>query len=99
MVAGGIHSYLNKLDGTTKMTTTQDIEEWFKQGVKRKATHMVIVCDSFSYEDYPVYVSEGEDVKKVLRDYNQKEMQRVMEVYNLKMSMAEQLREHRSFNY
>jgi len=45
------------------MTTTQAmIREWFQDGKSQNYTHMIVVCDTFSYEDYPDYVSHGEDV-------------------------------------
>ena len=36
--------------------TRKDIKTWFVEGKEKGATHMIIVCDSFSYEDYPVFV-------------------------------------------
>lgn len=65
-------------------------------------THLVVVCDTFDHEDYPVYVKLGQDVRKVVAEYNGPNMQRVMEVYDLTESektLAQQQLEHRSFNY
>lgn len=65
-------------------------------------THLVVVCDTFDHEDYPVYVKLGENVRDVVTKYNGPNMQRVMEVYDLTESektLAEQQREHRSHNY
>jgi hypothetical protein len=39
---------------------------------------MVGVCDIFDYEDYPVYVMNDEDVRKVQEHYKALEMQKVM---------------------
>ncbi len=39
-----------------------DIKRWFRNGKKNGATHMIVVCDTFDYEDYPVYVEKGESV-------------------------------------
>lgn len=80
------------------MITQEDIKRWFLEGKKQKATHLIVVCDTFDYEDYPVYVKKGEDVRKVENEHNGN-MQRVMEVYNLRMPMQKQLDEYRSFNY
>ncbi len=80
-------------------TTKKDIERWFKEGAKEGATHMLVVCDTFDWDDYPVYVKEGEDVKEIEKKYHGKDMQKVMEVYNLKQPMNKQLKEIRSFNY
>lgn len=80
--------------------TRQDIERWLTVDVPDKATHMAVVCDTFDYDDYPVYVSEGEDPHKALEKYVKGEnMTRLMEVYNLKMDIQAQLKEHRAFNY
>lgn len=39
------------------MTTTKKIiAEWIESGLEKKATHMIVVCDTFDHTDYPVYV-------------------------------------------
>jgi len=57
---------------------------------------LIVACDTFSFEDYPVYVMPGEDVRERCK---LGEMQSIMEVYNLSMDLDKQLGEHRSFNY
>lgn len=80
--------------------TKQDIERWFRQGKSKGYTHMIVVCDSFDWEDYPVYVQAGEDPHVIAAKYNGQNMQRIMEVYNLGMNMDEQLESNvRVFNY
>jgi len=80
-------------------TSRANIREWFERGIDEEATHMIVVCDTFDHEDYPVFVSAGQDARKVASGYNGENMQRVMEVYNLSMDMEEQLRERRANNY
>lgn len=80
-------------------TTKEDIGTWFDEGVQQGATHMIVVCDTFDYEDYPVYVKPGEDVREKYEQYNGKNMQRVMEVYSLKKSKESQLDERRVFHF
>lgn len=79
------------------MTAKDEIERWYDEGVKIGATHMIVVCDTFDYDDYPKYVMPGEDVRKASIGLG--EMQRLMEVYNLSMDKATQMAEHRAFNY
>ncbi len=79
-------------------TTRYEISEWFDRGVKQGATHLIVVCDTFDYEDYPVFVKENQDVKEIESEYSQS-MQSVMEVYCLTKDKEPQLNEHRSFNY
>lgn len=81
------------------MTSRADIKEWFERGIEEKATHMIVVCDTFDYDDYPVFVSADQDAHTIVSEYNGKNMQSVMEVYNLSMDMEEQLQERRAHNY
>lgn len=81
--------------------TQDDIFGWLAEGKFQGATHVIVVCDSFDYDDYPVYVMPGEDPMKVATAYGQKPMQRVMEVYSLtgKHSLAAQMEVRRAFFY
>ncbi len=79
-------------------TTKEDIKIWIDRGIKEKATHVIIVCDTFDYEDYPVMVKSSEDVHEIIQKYNGKNMQKIMEVYNLKLNIEQQLNEHRTYN-
>lgn len=45
-----------------------------------------VVCDSFSHEDYPVFVEKGQSVNKMRDEFNGKSTQRVMKVYDLRKS-------------
>lgn len=63
------------------MTTAAMLAHWFDEGVEDGATHMIVVCDTFDHDDYPVFVMPSEDVSEKDREYREKSMQRVMEVY------------------
>lgn len=79
-------------------TTKQIIREWLELYKDSGATHLIIVCDDFSYEDYPVPVMPGDDVREVEEDHNGN-MQHVMEIYNFSMDIEEQLnKEGRAYN-
>ena len=75
-------------------TTREDIARWFNEGQKQGATHMIVVCDTFDWEDYPVYVSPQENVRKKTAEQG-----KVMEVYSLSKSLNMQLNEYRAFHY
>ena len=82
------------------MTTQNEIRGWLLEGKKKKnLTHMLVVCDTFDWEDYPVYVFKNENVRNIYEKYNGPNMQTVMEVYSLKKDIEKQLKEHRSFNF
>jgi len=79
--------------------TREEISEWFDEGVTKGATHLIVVVDTFDYEDYPVYVIPGENASAKYEEYNRKNMQSVMEVYCLTRDKEKQLNERRSFNF
>ena len=37
--------------------TEKDKENWIKEGLEKQAEYLLIVCDTFSYEDYPVFAT------------------------------------------
>jgi hypothetical protein len=78
-----------------------DISGWFDRGVKQGATHMIVICDTYDYEDYPKFINADtpEQAKKLADAENGVNMQQVMEVYNLKMDKQSQMDQHRAFNY
>jgi len=80
-------------------TTKLDIREWLERGQAHGATHLIVVCDTFDHEDYPVFVKPEEIAREVYERYNGKNMQRVMEVYSINKDWESQLDEFRAFNF
>ncbi len=79
-------------------TTQDDIRGWLKEAKRQKATHLIVVVDTFDHQDYPVYVKPGEDIHAQVAHYNGPNMQRVMEVYNLSLDWEHQLATRRAWN-
>ncbi len=81
-------------------TTQQEIRGWLEEGRKKKdITHMIVVCDTFDWEDYPVYVAKTENVREVYNKYHGPKMQKVMEVYSYNHNLEEQLQKSRAFYF
>lgn len=78
------------------MTTKNTIHEWLQIGISKNATHLIIACDTFSYEDYPVYIDKKENVQEKYNEINASSMQKVMEVYNLSWPLEPQLKADRA---
>ncbi len=76
--------------------TRQEISTWFDRGVERGATHMIIVCDTYDHDDYPVFAFGDAEALANHEQHNGKNMQRVMEVYDLRADKDEQMQEHRA---
>jgi hypothetical protein len=79
--------------------TRGDIRGWLEEGRRAGATHVLIVCDTFDHDDYPVYVQPGEDPRVRADAFRGQNMQSLMEVYALHLDLETQLNEHRSFHY
>ena len=78
------------------MATTQaDIREWINEA-SEDTRWMIVVADTFDYEDYPVYVADDEKKFWEAFDAHNEAMQRIMEVYDLDMDVEPQLKEFRA---
>lgn len=45
-----------------------DIQGWANRAKSEGATHLIVVCDTYDHDNYPVFVMPGESV---VRKYNQ----------------------------
>ena len=59
---------------------------------------MLVMCDTFEHEDYPVFVDPSEVLTEKADKYQRMDMQKIMECYDLSMDAETQLRELRSWN-
>lgn len=74
--------------------TMNDIQRWL-ENPKKDSTHMLVVCDTWDYDDYPVYTK---DVHESIKYYRSASMQTIMEVYDLSKDIEEQLNTNRVWN-
>jgi len=46
-------------------------QQWIKHGIKKHANYMIIACNGWSCDDYPVYCYSEEEVKdKLMSEFN-----------------------------
>lgn len=55
---------------------------------------MIVACDTFEWEDFPVYVRADQDVHVIAAGH-----EKVMEVYNLRADIERQIAADRTFNF
>lgn len=67
-----------------------DIAEWFQTGLDEGAAYMMVVCDTFDHDDYPVYTNEAEQFWLKYKAVDDQNMQRIMEVYDLRKPWSQQ---------
>lgn len=63
--------------------TREDVDAWIKDAKSMGAKHIISVCDTFDWDDYPVYVMPGEDLAERKKKYNGENMQRINEVITI----------------
>jgi hypothetical protein len=72
------------------VATKDAITNWLKTAQKDNKTHVIVVCDTFDHNDYPVFVGPEDDIAKLIETYSEN-MQRIMEIYKVSMDWDQQL--------
>lgn len=67
------------------VATRQEVNEWIEEGRQKKARWIISVCDTFDYEDYPVFVNVDESLKEKIRYYMTANMQTINEIISLEL--------------
>jgi hypothetical protein len=80
------------------VATMQEISAWYSEGIDQRASHMIVVCDTYDHSDYPRYVHGPEELRDALDSYTSAPMTRVMEVYDLGGDKVAQLVEFRAWH-
>lgn len=63
--------------------TLQDVESWKTTARKMGAVKIISVCDTFDWEDYPVYVMPNDDLEEIKKPYDNTNMQKINEIINI----------------
>ncbi|MBR5369862.1 MAG: bifunctional (p)ppGpp synthetase/guanosine-3',5'-bis(diphosphate) 3'-pyrophosphohydrolase [Bacilli bacterium] len=76
-----------------------DVRKAVLGGNTGEYSHAIIVCDTFDYDDYVVYVKKGEDIHSKVQYYNDfMQMRRIMEIYNYSLDINKQLNESKAWH-
>src|ERR1035437_9605409 len=74
------------------------IRAWLEEGQTKQMAYMLVVCDTFDHEDYPVYCSSLDDLNRDAPRLHHSDMQKVMECYDLSMDLDMQMSESRAWH-
>lgn len=77
-------------------TDKKEIKQWLKEAKENKDKYLIIVCDTFDWEDYPVFCKTDKECIDEFERLDGNNMQKVMEVYDLSMDINLQLNEFRA---
>jgi len=73
------------------------ISRWFDEGKGTDEAYMLVVTDTFNYEDYPSYASTEETARAQVAQYALAPMSKVTEVYDLNADKWVQMRSVRAW--
>ncbi len=76
--------------------TKEEIRNWLEKAKLNKYKYLLVVCDTYDYDDYPIYCEDAQKCRDSYEEHDGKNMQRVMEVYDLSLDFEEQLAEYRA---
>src|SRR5262249_3129769 len=92
------------LGGFDKSTLLENIRNWLiaRQGPRNEvrcssATHMMIVVDDLE-GIFPEFVNAGQNVQTRIAQIDENREQQVLEVYDLSLSLEDQLSEQRAYH-
>lgn len=67
----------------------EDIERWIKTAIKDGNKFIISVCDTFDYEDYPVYCKDKEELNRRKIEFDNINMQRINEIIDIESLKTE----------
>ena len=65
-----------------------DVDRWIQTAIERKLEFIISVCDTFDWDDYPVYCKDKNDLILNIDRYDGVDMQRINEIIQIKDSIA-----------
>ncbi len=77
------------------MTTLTDIKRWYDNGDTGEFSHMIVKVDMMDHEDYPVYVSKGDNPREV----SARNVERTIECYSYALGWDVQSKQFRAQNW
>lgn len=76
--------------------TKADLRGWFRHGVASGHKYLIVLCDTYDWEDYDKYADSREGALEIVASPG--DMTKIMEVYDLTMDMEAQMAERRAWH-
>lgn len=58
-------------------------QRWIQTAIQQNAKYIIVACDEFDYDDYPIFAQTKEEADKKIDECNKESMQRVMGLYDI----------------
>ena len=63
--------------------TRQDVDRWIATAKENGDKYIISVCDTFDWDDYPVYCRNKKELAEAVSEYDGRNMQRINEVIEI----------------
>lgn len=63
--------------------TREDVDRWIETARKNGKPFIISVCDTFEYDDYPIYCSTKEEVFEQHQSHDNVNMQKINEIIHV----------------
>ena len=60
-----------------------DVDRWIKTAIEQKCGYIISVCDTYDYDDYPVYCKDLSEVHEKSDRFDGTNMQRINEIIKI----------------
>lgn len=64
--------------------TREDVDRWIQTAKENGSKFIISVCDTYDYDDYPVYCKDEKELAEQHAEHNGKNMQSVNEIIVIK---------------
>lgn len=61
----------------------EDVDRWIETAIAGKCEFIISVCDTFDWDDYPVYCKDEAELRERYPNYSGQNMQRVNEIIQI----------------
>ena len=61
----------------------EDVDRWIEGARKMKKTFIISVCDTFDWDDYPVYCENHEELLKRIPEFHNTNLQKINEIIQI----------------
>ena len=63
--------------------TRKEVNEWIENAKNNNIKYIISVCDTFDWDDYPVYCKNLKELKSKYPAFNKVNMQRINEIIRI----------------
>lgn len=74
------------------MVGKEEIKAWIKSGKESGYHYLIVACDTFDYEDYPIFIKDKVEVDRRIGELDQRSMQDYHHVFDLSIEDYEESR-------